>query len=302
MKLARFAVVALAFCVSACSYVENEMEGVMAPGAPKLDRTGLKQTFADEFNAFSWDEKYYRIGPNSGTWRTTYRNGWTPEDQDNRTLPGNGEMQVYVDRSFPHNGAGLHPFEIIDGGVLRITADRASDAVKRESWDLGYTSGVISTWGSFAQRYGVFEIRAKVPKGKALWPAFWLLNAEGGWPPEIDVFEILGQTTTFMHTGVKGVNRYDGMNTALPGIDLSEDFHVYTVDWGPNNTVLYLDDTEIFRVATPREISKPMYVIANLAVGGNWPGAPDETTVFPAHFDIDWIRVSQRAEYETARR
>lgn len=290
------AALTLATLLVACTH-ERESESVVSLTAPRLDRAGLKPTFADEFTSFSWDEPYYKAGPNKGTWRTSYMNGTFPDEIDNRTLPGNGEMQAYFDRSFPSDAPlGLHPFEILDGGVLRITANRATDAQRRAGYDRPYTSGAIATWGSFAQRYGVFEIRARVPKGKALWPAFWLLNQKGGWPPEIDVFEILGQTTSTMHTGVKGKRRYEGVT--VQGPDFAEDFHVFTVDWGPKETVLYIDDMETSRTPTPRDISKPMFMIVNLAVGGEWPGAPDETTPFPAAFDVDWVRVWQRADYE----
>ncbi len=290
--------------LSACSYdspaPEVLTEGVLSVGAPKLNRAGLKQTFADEFEAFSWDEKFYNAGPNSGTWRTSYMNDSDPYDLHNRTLPGNKEMQIYLDRTFPGDGKpfGLHPFEILDGGVLRISANPASRAVRSRSFGRRYTSGMITTWGSFAQRYGVFEIRARAPAGKGLWPAFWMLNQEGGWPPEIDIFEIIGQEPkivfTAVHTAVTGKNLGEGKSTTVP--DTSA-FHTYSVDWGPKEVVFYFDNAEIWRHPTPADLDKPMFLIVNLAVGGKWPGAPDAKTVFPAHLEVDWVRAWQREEY-----
>lgn len=268
----------------------------------RLDMAGTRATFSDEFATFDWDESYYGVGPRAGRWRTSYMNGDDPNYRDNRTLPGNGEMQVYVDASFPQKGRGpfgLHPFKIVDGGVLRITANPAAPRVRARSWGRRYTSGVITSWGSFAQRYGVFQVRARMPKGKGLWPAFWLLNQEGGWPPEIDVFEILGQTPTSLftavHTAASGRHVGDGETTEVP--DTSLDFHTYAVDWGPEVVVFYFDGIEVWRHATPDDMHKPMFVIVNLAVGGKWPGAPNRETAFPAHLDVDWVRVWQRPEY-----
>jgi hypothetical protein len=277
-------------------------ESVLSAGAPRLNRADLTQTFNDDFTSFDWDEAFYKAGPKTGTWRTSYMNDENPYDLHNRTLPGNKEQQIYLDRTSPGDGKppfGLHPFEILDGGVLRITANPASRAVRARSFGRRYTSGMITTWGSFAQRYGVFEIRARVPAGKGLWPAFWMLNQAGGWPPEIDIFEIIGQESktvfTAVHTFVTGEHIGEGMSTSVP--DTSEAFHVYSVDWGPKEVVFYFDDAEIWRHPTPADLDKPMFLIVNLAVGGKWPGAPDANTVFPAHLDVDWVRAWQRKDY-----
>jgi hypothetical protein len=274
---------------------DNDRETTFSPAAPALDRAGLVRTFADEFDRFDWDERFYGVGEKTGRWRTSYMNGNAPDLIDNRTLPDNKELQVYADRTFP-KGAGLHPFEIIDGGVLRIAAAPAPKALQKDIWHRQYASGAISSWGSFSQRYGVFEIRARSPKGKGLWPAFWLLNQDHDYPPEIDVMEIVAWDVNSFHTAIKG-DRYD-QGTIVRTPDLSADYHTYTVDWGPKETIFYLDDREVSRSRTPRDVDQPMYVIANLAIGGDWAQTPDEETKFPAYFDIDWIRVWQRKEYE----
>lgn len=268
----------------------------------RLDLAGARRTFGDEFDTFDWDEQFYGMGPRHGRWRTSYMNGDNPDNLDNRTLPGNRELQVYMDASFPKGGDrpfGIHPFEILNGGVLRITANPASPQVRARSWGRPYTSGVITSWGSFSQKYGVFQLRAKTPRGHGLWPAFWMLNQEGGWPPEIDIMEILGQTPnslyTAVHTRQTGRHRGKGETTTVP--DTSLDFHTYTVDWGPRDVIFYFDDAEVWRHPTPRDMHKPMFLIVNLAVGGKWPGAPNRETPFPAHLDVDWIRVWQRGEY-----
>lgn len=276
-------------------------ESVLSTGAPRLNRVGLTPTFNDDFTSFSWDEAFYNAGPKTGTWRTSYANGEDPYNVNNRSLPGNKEMEYYSDLTAPNDGPafGVHPFEILPEGVLRITANPMPKAFRDRAHGLQYTSGMINTYNSFAQKYGVFEMRAKLPAGKGLWPAFWTLNKTGGWPPEIDIFEIIGQEPshvfTAVHSAEKGKRNGEGMTTEVS--DTNEAFHTYAVDWGPKETVFYFDEAEIWRYPTPADLHEPMYLIVNLAVGGKWPGAPDKKTVFPAHFDIDWVRVWQRKEY-----
>jgi beta-glucanase (GH16 family) len=278
---------------------------IIAPPAPRVGQLDLAQaerTFADEFETFDWDEAFYGAGARSGRWRTSYMNGDDPNYRDNRTLPGNGELQAYMDRSFPqvgHGSFGLHPFEIVDGGVLRISANIAAPRVRSRAWGRRYTSGVITSWGSFSQRYGVFQVRARLPKGKGLWPAFWLLNQEGGWPPEIDVLEVLGQEPTKLFTAVHTASsgRHVGTGETTTVADMTENFHVYSVDWGPKQVIFYFEGREVWRHPTPPDLHKPMFLIVNLAVGGHWPGPPNRATVLPAHLDVDWVRVWQRPEY-----
>lgn len=277
-----------------CAGGDIARQSVFSTAAPQLDRVGLTQTFGDEFTEFSWDESHYIEGGKAGRWRTSYMNAKFPDELHNRTLPDNEELQIYADHSFPPE-AGIHPFEIIDGGVLRITAEPADPKHREEIWNRSYTSGAIASWGSFSQRYGVFEMRARSPKGKGLWPAFWLLNQDHDYPPEIDVMEIVGWDVSAFHTAIMG--DHNSVGTLVKTPDLSADYHTYTVDWGPKETVFYLDDREVSRSPTPADVDQPMYVIANLAIGGNWAQTPDAATQFPAYFDIDWIRVWQRQDY-----
>ena len=163
-----------------------------------------------------------------------------------------------------------------------------------------YCSGLVSSHASFAQEYGYFEIRAKVPAGQGLWPAFWLLPVTTEWPPEIDVFEILGDEprTVHMHVHYEDASgRHQDNGTAFRSPDdFSRDYHTFAVKWGPERIVWYVDGVERHRAEGKRASPNGrMYLIANLAVGGDWPGAPDETTAFPASFDIDYVRVYRRA-------
>jgi beta-glucanase (GH16 family) len=250
-----------------------------------LNRAGLVKTFGDEFDSF--DRKRW-IAEN-----------FDPVDTENRIRPWTREKQFYIDASFrglSRAPLGIDPFAVRDG-VLTITANRAPSKAKRYLEGYNYTSGWISTLSSFSQTYGYFEARVRVPKGKALFPAFWLLKEEGGWPPEIDVMEVLGRETTALYVNVISEGPqgdHPQFQERHDTVDLSADFHVYGVDWGPREIVFYLDDREIHRVATPEDLHKPCYMILNLALGGEWARNPDRTTPLPSSLEIDWVRAWRR--------
>lgn len=170
-----------------------------------------------------------------------------------------------------------------------------------------YTSGMISSGRrveeltvppKFAFQYGYVEMRAKVPQGQGLWSAFWLLPADQQSRPEIDVMEILGHApgTVEMHLhydNSAGQEQHAGKHWT--GADLSTDWHVFAVDWQPAQVIWYVDGVERWRVSDKAAIpAESMYLIANLAVGGDWPGAPTAETPFPSALLIDYIRVWQR--------
>ena len=266
----------------------------------ELDRIGLVKTFGDEFDSFSWDsEKANGVPEQRGTWRTNF--GYrSPVALDSRTLIDNNELEVYSDPGFrgtSDKSFGIDPFRV-SNGVLEISAAPAPEEIRPLIWNRRYTSGLITTHNSFSQRYGVFEMRARLPKGRGLWPAFWLLLPSGAWPPEIDVFEVLGDETTTLHTSwhtlETGSHTTETIATPVP--DLSADFHTFTFEWDKDEIAWYFDGAEVARRPTPRDMHRPMYVLANLAVGGGWPKEPDASTRFPAIFAIDWIRVYRRTE------
>lgn len=170
-----------------------------------------------------------------------------------------------------------------------------------------HLSGIITSYDSFKFRYGRVEARARMPAGKGLWSAFWLLNAyynqDQPEDPEIDIIEAIGDRVTtgnfayHYQTDPDG----DGFFTDRQSIegrasiaDFSANFHTYRVDWEEGRIVWYVDDVETARVEGDQVSSEQMYILANLAVGGNFPGPTDSTTVFPAKFEIDYIRVYQR--------
>src|SRR6185437_9980713 len=126
---------------------------------------------------------------------------------------------------------------------------------------------------SFNLTYGYVEVRAKVPKGNGLWPSVWLAPYDQTWPPEIDLLEIQGNNTTMNHM----TNHYrdatgpEQKQYGWDGPDFSKGFHTFGLEWDPKQIIWYIDGVERFRtrVGIP---SKPMYVIADLAVGGDWVG------------------------------
>jgi beta-glucanase (GH16 family) len=210
----------------------------------------------------------------------------------------NSELEVYVDPAFRGTAdkpLGVNPFRIVDG-VLEITAAPVSENSRPVIWDRQYTSGLITTRHSFSQQYGVFEIRARMPRGRGLWPAFWLLPPNGAWPPEIDILEVLGDDIATLHTSwhsvENGKHATETISTRVS--DLAAAFHTYTLEWDKDELRWFFDGVEVARKSTPADMHQPMYMLANLAVGGGWPKSPDASTQFPAVFAIDWIHVFRR--------
>jgi hypothetical protein len=158
-----------------------------------------------------------------------------------------------------------------------------------------YSSGCLTTYGTFSQAYGYFACKARLPKGAGLWPAFWLVSDDQSWPPEIDVMENLGDARTIhttYHWGTPANPQQDGTGTTT-GVDYGADYHVFAVSWRPNLIVFLLDGAAVKTITGPSVTSKPMYMLVNDAVGGNWPGPPQASTPFPAEYQIAWVRAYQ---------
>ena len=175
----------------------------------------------------------------------------------------------------------------VAAGNLQIKAE------KRQVAEFNYTGGIITTFETFALQYGYVEMKAKLPKGKGFWPAFWLLPTSKVWPPEIDIFELLGHETNKVYL----TNHWQDAESPLKhnhkayvGADFSKDYHVFAIEWTPTELIWYIDGFERYR--TNQGVPQvPMYLLAALTIGGNWPGAPTDKTPFPAYMDIDYIRV-----------
>ena len=208
---------------------------------------------------------------------------------------GNREWQVYTDsRTNSH----------LDGyGNLVITAMRVESA---------FTSARLKTEGKFEFTYGRVEARIRLPHGQGIWPAFWMLGANiasAGWPAcgEIDVMEHIGREPSMVHGAMHGPG-YSGNTPLTATFKLPEDrrfadgFHIYAVDWTPEKVRFLVDGANYYTVTSASippgkawVFDRPFFLLLNLAVGGNWPGNPDQTTVFPQTMLVDYVRVWQDA-------
>jgi beta-glucanase (GH16 family) len=243
--------------------------------APEL--TGeLTLVWQDEFNGNSLD----------GT-------KWTPEIGDgcpNLCGWGNNELQYYRSEN-----------ATVEGGNLVITAREESIGGR------SYTSARIKTQGKFSQAYGRFEARIKLPTGKGFWPAFWMLGSDinsVGWPQcgEIDIMEYRGDLTSrvsgALHgPGYSGGNPLGGAYTTT-GTPFDQEFHVFAVEWNTTSITWYVDGLSFMTQSTtdlpgsaPWVFNDDFFIILNVAVGGNYPGDPDGTTVFPQTMEVDYVRV-----------
>ncbi len=230
----------------------------------------------------SFDESFDGTDLDEDIWQTRF-----PWGRDRSSV---GELQWYVRDDLERADF----FQIADDR-LRIVADRC---VLPMEPDREFCSGLLSTHDSFAQEFGYFEIRARMPAGQGLWPACWLLPLDESRQREIDIFEILGHEPNIVHMNVHYTDE-DDEHTAIPGEfagpDYSQDYHTFAIDWNEERIIWYVDGVERHRVSESEAVPSGLfYLIANLAVGGNWPGHPDETTPFPAHLDIDFLRAYRR--------
>ena len=211
---------------------------------------------------------------------------------------GNNELQSYTDR---------RENSVIRGGALIVRAVRETftgrDGIRRD-----YTSARLKTQGTFAQVYGRFEARIRIPRGQGIWPAFWMLGQDitaVGWPTcgEIDIMENIGREPTTVHGTMHGPG-YSGAQGIGAGFThpatrpFADDFHVFTIEWEVQAIRWYVDGT-LYQTRTPTSLpggtrwvfDHPFFMLLNVAVGGNWPGNPDATTTFPQEMAVDWVRV-----------
>ena len=203
---------------------------------------------------------------------------------------GNNELQYYTNRS--ENA-------VVQNGILIMTANKESFQGS------DYTSARIITKGKFEQAYGRFEARIRLPYGQGIWPAFWLLGAdidEVGWPQcgEIDIMENRGQEPTLINGTVHGPG-YSAGESISKSYELTNDrfdtgFHIFGIEWGPEYINYYVDDV-LYNQITPDDVTgewvydHPFFIIINMAVGGDYVGAPNGETVFPQTMLVDYVRV-----------
>lgn len=241
---------------------------------------GYKLVWSDDFNEFNTNDWNYEC----------HEPGWV-----------NNELQEYTNSS---------KNVYVKDGKLVIKANKNSDKI---------TSGKVTTQNKHAWKYGKFEISAKAVEGKGLWPAIWMMptneNFYGQWPRcgEIDIMELLGHEPNKSYATIHYGNPHkEQQGTYNSAKSLADDYHVYALEWEPSEMRFYVDGQLINKVndwytktegmdeiAYPAPFDQEFYLQLNLAVGGNWPGNPDETTNFDnAKFMIDYVKVYQKDSYD----
>ncbi|MCS7201265.1 MAG: family 16 glycosylhydrolase [Dictyoglomus sp.] len=237
-----------------------------------------------------WQENFDGPSINENIWSFEIGNGHA------QGIPGwgNAELQYYKKEN-----------AYIENGVLVIEAKK--ETVSDAYGTYNYTSARMKTQGKFNVKFGRIEFRAKLPKGKGIWPALWTLGediTQVGWPAcgEIDVMELLGHEPNKVYGTVHGPG-YSGAqsvggNYKLPSGDFTQDFNIFAVEWDPIGIKWYVNNVKFFQVTKPEldfkggwVFNKPFFIIMNVAVGGYWPGYPDKTTVFPQKMYVDYIKV-----------
>lgn len=257
---------------------------IVSPESLKpIDPSGYSTPLTYPGYSLAWHDEF--DGPNIdlNSWKYDLgASGW-----------GNNELQNYTSSS-------INSF--ISNGNLVIEARKESNGT--------YTSARMLTAGKKEFALGRIDIRAKLPKGKGIWPALWMLGssfANNGWPKcgEIDIMEVLGHQPSKLygtaHWGVSGSNNFQssGNFTFLNSGDFSEKFHVFSLIWTQNSIRWLLDDVQYHSITSattgsnPYPFNDPFFLIFNVAVGGNWPGNPDNTTQFPQRMLVDYVRVFQ---------
>ena len=261
-------------------------EEVVKTETPEI--TGYNLLWSDEFDGSVMDESIWNYEP--------HEPGWT-----------NNELQEYTtstDNVF------------VRDGKLVLKAIKSEKDGKPY-----YTSGKVTCQNKKDFTYGKVVVGAKTPEGQGLWPAIWMMPKDeqhyGQWPKcgEIDIMEVLGNDTKTSYSTIHyGEPHAEQQGTiVLDNGSFSEDYHEYSVEWEPGEMRFYTDNQLVLTVndwftAVEREEDKPypapfdqpFFVQMNLAVGGDWPGNPDETTDFDkAEFEIDYVRVYQKDSYDT---
>lgn len=237
---------------------------------------GMQLVWADEFVGESIDETSWTFEIGRGN------NGW-----------GNNELQYYQrENAFLHNGHLLIEAREEQQGGAAYTSARMISLDKREF------------------KYGRIDIRAALPEGQGLWPALWMMGhnlPQIGWPAagEIDIMEVIGSIPNRVHgTAHYGASssqhQFRGGSKTLPANEsFADEFHVFSLVWEEDRILWLLDDMVYFELtsddigAASWPFNKAFFFIMNVAVGGNWPGSPDQTTIFPQRMIVDYIRVFQ---------
>ncbi len=261
------------------------------------EKAGYELVFSDEFNADSL---------NPARWHSQLRwdGEWNGERYEYRVI--NGEDQFYInvlspDEEHQQKILGVaNPFEF-DGSRLAIRArvnplkssnsEKTHGALMEIAEQQTFVSGAISTHEKFSRKYGYFEASIKIPSHEGTFPAFWLFHERRAWEgtqrTEIDIMENLGHAPEYIYNSFhyfKNVSEYYGGDATFvkpkpsgqvyTGIDYSQDFHVYAVEWSPGNIKWFIDGELVSELDNAEADFEELYVMINLAMGGNWTNFP----------------------------
>lgn len=249
-----------------------------------VDNTGYSTPNNYPGYALAWSDEFdsNQINQNNWSFETGNNNGW-----------GNAELEYYTNST---KNAFVSQGNLIIEARNEVTNGSA------------YSSARMKTQNNKSFTYGRVDIRAKLPKGKGIWPALWLLGnniTTVSWPAcgEIDLMELLGQEPNkaygTIHWGADVASHQSiGTSYVLSSGSFDQQFHVYSLIWKQDSIKMYIDDLPFFAVSQTQvtvtdPFNNPFFFIFNIAVGGNWPGSPDATTTFPQRMIVDYIRVFQ---------
>jgi len=254
--------------------------GTACADNPVAPPAGWELVWSDEFSGQSLDSSKWEI-------------------EINADGGGNRELQYYVTNSVR-----------VQEGFLHIDARREHYTGRQGTRE--YTSARLRTRRKGDWCYGRIEVRARLPKGRGLWPAIWMLPTDqkyGGWPRsgEIDIMELLGHEPNQVHGTLhysdrNGRHQERGTNFVLVAGSFAQDFHVFRLDWESGIMRWYVDD-QLYQTQTnwtrrsgefPAPFDQRFHLLLNVAVGGNWPGNPDPSTSFPQTMTVDYVRVYRR--------
>ena len=253
--------------------------------------TGYESPSTYDGYSLTWSDEFSGTEINDDNWGYDIGgSGW-----------GNNELQYHTNRN-----------AYLKEGLLVIRAQQEAYRGKN------YTSSRLKTQGKQNFKYGRIDVRARLPEGAGIWPALWMLGeniTDVGWPKsgEIDIMEMVGGNSPqdkhpngdrtahgTMHWNNNGLNgSYSPVNTGKSEIlstSLSEEFHVFSIQWDVNGIGWYIDDAQYSykTINSTQPFREEFFFIMNIAVGGDWPGSPNSSTVFPQRMVIDYVRVFQK--------
>ncbi|MDR3628661.1 MAG: glycoside hydrolase family 16 protein [Ignavibacteriaceae bacterium] len=273
MNIKNVLIISLIFIFGASISCCKKNDGITNPDTSSVKKdsiippAGYKLVWNDEFNGTSIDTSKwnYEVNGDGG---------------------GNNELEYYT--ALPENS-------FIQDSCLIIKA------LKKTYNGKDYTSARLNSSGKGDWKYGRFEVRAKLPYGQGLWPAIWMLPTDwvyGGWPSsgEIDIMEELGHQANKVYGTIHYGNPHQqqGGNYTLPTGYFLSNFHVFALEWDSTSISIFVDSVKYFTTKITKPFDQRFHFVLNVAVGGNWPGSPDYTTVFPQQMTIDYVRVFQK--------